>query len=152
MVGARGLGERGDLADVGEHLVPCLGPVQRAEGRTAGDLEATGVQLLLEALRVGGQIAVRAELQPPVTGLREFVEEAGVRHLMLVLGEPDAPGVGGGAQAQVADGGAERGGRRCHEVSFGAGDRGQLEVGKSKPAAICWACCGQRVVTTLGRV
>jgi hypothetical protein len=124
MVGARGGGQRGHLSYVGEHLVPGFRPVQRTEGGAAGDLESTGVEFGLQPLRVGGEIAVRSELQPLVAGLGEFVEEAGVRDLLLVLGEPDAPGVGGGAQAEVARGGAERGWRRCHVLFLGGGGRG----------------------------
>ncbi len=114
MMRPRGSGQRGDPPGMRERLVPCLGPVQRAERGAAGDLQPPGVQLGLQPPRVGGQIAVRAELQPLVAGLDQLVEETGVRHLVLVLGEPHPPGVGGGAEAQVADGGTERDWRRCH--------------------------------------
>ncbi len=126
VVRAGGRGERGDLPDVGEHLVPRLRLVQGAEGGAAGDLEPAGVQLLLQPLRVGGEIAVGAELQPFVPGRGQFVEEACVRHLLIVLGEPDAPGVGGGAQAEVAGDGTEWAWCRCHDMSL------HPEIGSSR--------------------
>ena len=78
MVGTHGGRQRSDLPHVGEHRVPHLGPVQRAEGRSTGDVESASRQLLLQPLGIGGQIAVGAELQPLVARLRQFVQEAGV--------------------------------------------------------------------------
>src|SRR5699024_12057277 len=70
----------------------------------------------------GGQVAVWAQLDPGVASFDYFIQEAVPRDLLRVIGEPDAPGIrcGSDAQARVftGDGGGfgmrrYRGGHCC---------------------------------------
>src|SRR4029453_13905620 len=58
--------------------------------------------------RVGRQVAVGAQLQPPVAGLGQLVQEPVPGGLAGVVGEPDAPGGGAAAQPQPGAGAGHR--------------------------------------------
>ena len=78
-------------------------------GGGAGQREAAAAELVAQLLGVGGQVAERAELDGGVAGRGGLVEEPVPGHLLRVVGEPDAPGVGGGAEPQVRQGGRAHG-------------------------------------------
>ena len=81
-------------------LVGLRAAVQPGEHRAAGELEATAAELVAQLLGVGRQVAVGAQLDPLVAALHDLVEELVPGHLVRVVGEPDAPRVGRGAEAQ----------------------------------------------------
>ena len=84
------------VGDVRPGLLPDgLAVVQAGEDRAGRDLQATPGRLLGEDGGVGRQIAVGAELDPLVAGLRDLVEEALPGDLGGIVREPDAPAVGG---------------------------------------------------------
>ena len=96
-------GEQGrDLAAFVQGWSQSVPPRCRAVPAVApGQGEAAAAELVAQLLGVGRQVAERAELDGGVAGGRGLVEELVPRHLLRVVGEPDAPGVGGGAQPQV---------------------------------------------------
>src|SRR3954462_12757901 len=104
MPGPHGLGERGDLADVLPGRLPHRGAaVQPGEDRARRDLEVAPGDLVGQSGGVGRQIAVRPQLDPGVARLGDLVQEAFPRHLHRVVGEPDAPGVRGRADADTVE-------------------------------------------------
>ena len=116
--------QRGDLAALGERLVERVAAaVQGGAGGGAGEGEAAAAELVAQLLGVGGQVAEGAELDGGVAGRGGLVEEAVPGHLLRVVGEPDAPGVGGGAEPQVGQGG--RGHGDCRPV---VGGQGRVDV------------------------
>jgi hypothetical protein len=76
------------------------GLVESREHSAAGEFESSGCELLTQLVRVRGQVAVGTELDPRVPGLDHLVEEALPGDLAGMVGQPDAPGVGGGADAK----------------------------------------------------
>jgi len=74
--------------------------VQRAAHGPAGQAQPAGCELGAQRRGVGRQVAVRAELQPFVSGPGDLVQEAGPRRLAGIVREPDAPRVGGAADAE----------------------------------------------------
>jgi hypothetical protein len=101
VAGAQRTEQRRLLTAVLQRLVVGLrAAVQSGEHRAAGELEATAAELVAQLLGVGRQVAVGAQLDPLVAALHDLVEELVPRHLVRVVGEPDAPRVGRGAEAQ----------------------------------------------------
>ena len=110
-----------------ECLVPGALPlfftlVETGEYGTGRKLEITLAQFVFQLVWVGGQVAVWAQLDPGVASFDYFIQEAVPRDLLRVIGEPDAPGIrcGSDAQARVftGDGGGfgirrYRGGHCC---------------------------------------
>ena len=89
------LGQRRVVGDVRPGPVPHgRAVVQAREDRARGHPQAALRRLLGQQGRVGGQVAVRAELDPLVAGRRDLVEEPLPGNLPRVVREPDAPGVG----------------------------------------------------------
>jgi hypothetical protein len=90
VAGAHGRDQLGDLAGVAEVGLPPVGVVQGAEDRLAGDPEPAPLDLVAQPRRVGRQVAVGTQLQPPVPGLGKLVQEPVPGRLVRVVGEPDA--------------------------------------------------------------
>ena len=80
--------------DLFAHLLPAVGVLEREHREGPGDLELAALELPLELRRIGGKVAVRAELDPAVAGRRDLVEKTLRGGLVRVVGEPDAPRVG----------------------------------------------------------
>src|SRR5262249_20222350 len=102
VLGAEGRGQRGNLAGLREDRLEVLVRTAHAGHRPAGAGEVPGGELVGQLARVGRQVAVRAELEPPVAGPGQLVEEPVPRRLPRVVGEPDAPRVGAAAELEVA--------------------------------------------------
>src|SRR5690606_32842915 len=112
VLGTHVAGEGGHPADLLPGGVPLGRPaVQPAEDGAGGDLQAAALHLVVEAGGVGGEVAVGAEFDPGVAGLGDLVEEALPGHLLRVVGEPHAPGVGGGTDPDAVE-------RDCHVRTF----------------------------------
>ena len=106
MLRAHGLRQGRDVRDMCPGLLPDGRPVvQPGEDRAGRDLQAAPGGLLGEAGGVAREIAVRAELDPLVSGLGDLVEEALPGDLLGVVGEPHPPGVGGRADPDAVQGG-----------------------------------------------
>ena len=75
-------GQLRDVLDLLPHGVPRIVLVQVLEDRAGRQLQVARGQFVGQLLRVGGQIAVRAQLDPLVAGRGHLVEEAGVRRLL----------------------------------------------------------------------
>src|SRR5699024_1150919 len=69
------------------------------EDRAGRKLQVALAQLVLQALRVGGQVAIGPQFDPGVAGIGGLVEETVPRHLDRVLREPDSPRVWCGSDA-----------------------------------------------------
>ena len=91
----------------------------------AGEGEAAAAELVAQLFGVGGEVAEGAEFDGGVAGGGGLVEEAVPGHLLGVVGEPDAPGVGGGAEAEVGQRGMWAGWVRPRRPSSGR----LLEIG-----------------------
>src|SRR6266536_3017671 len=83
-------------------LAPAV--VQAPEHGLAGDLEPSPVDLVAEPGRVGRQVAVGTQLEPPVACLGQLVEEPRPVRLRRVGGEPHAPRVRAAPQPEVGPG------------------------------------------------
>src|SRR6476660_1258760 len=92
----------GDLAEGLLRVGPGLRLVQDAPAGAGDDLEAALVHLLLQALRVLGEVAERPRLHDREAGLGHLVERGLPVDLLLVLGEPDAPLVRTDTDRQLA--------------------------------------------------
>ena len=92
-----------------ERLLPA---VQAGEDGAAADGQAAAAQLLAQPVRVLRQEAGGPEFGVDVADARDLVEIGLPGHLVRIAREPDAPGVGGGAEAQRAQG--------AHVCSFDA--------------------------------
>ena len=101
--------------------------VQGGTGGRAGKGQVAPAQLVAQLLRVGGQVAERAELDCGVAGGSGLVEEPVPGHLLRVVGEPDAPRVRGGAEPQVGQARRASVGRRgCVDGHVTPPHRGQV--------------------------
>src|SRR5882757_55269 len=55
--------------------------------------QAAVVEFVAQLIRIGGQIAVRTELDPFVTDARDLIQKAAPWRLQRIVGKPHAPGV-----------------------------------------------------------
>src|SRR6478735_4106452 len=92
----------GDLAKRLLRVGPRLRLVEDAPAGAGDDPEAALVHLLLEPLRVLGEVAERPRLHHGEAGLGHLVEGGLPVDLLVVLGKPDAPLVGTDADGQLA--------------------------------------------------
>ena len=83
-------------------VVPRLGLVQDAPSGAGDDAESAGVHLLLQAGRLGREVAEGAGLHDGEAGGGHLVEGDVPVDLLLVLGEPHAPLVGTHTDRQLA--------------------------------------------------
>ena len=74
--------------------------VETGEYRAAGEFESPRAELLAQLLGIRRQVAVGAELDPGVSRLDDFIEEALPGDLSRVVWQPHAPGVGCCADAK----------------------------------------------------
>ncbi len=96
MLAAGGRGQLRDVLDLGPHGIPGVILMQVLEHGAGRQLQIVGREFVTELLRVGGQVAVRPQLDPLVTGCGDLVEEPTVRGLLGGLrGNQTPPGVGG---------------------------------------------------------
>ena len=117
----------GLLAELGDRLVQrVLALVQSGEDRATADREVALGQLLLQLGGVLGHEALGAELGVDVAHGRDLVEVDVPRHLMGIAGEPHAPRVRRGAEAELGEVGHE--GLRFGDVVLLRG-RGQTQLG-----------------------
>ena len=88
----------GILAAGLERVGPAVGG---GPDRARGQRQLTLAEFVGQLVGVGGQVAERAEFDGAESGFDDLVEEDRPVGLLRVIGEPDAPGVRGGAQLQA---------------------------------------------------
>lgn len=126
----------GDLPALGQRLgegVPAA--VEVGAGGGAGEGETAAAELVAELLGVGGQVAEGAELDEGVSGRGGLVQEPEPGHLLRVVGEPDTPRVGCGAEPQVGQARSDRVGDGRHLVAPRRGPVGAAPAGAAPDRA-----------------
>ncbi|WP_257210634.1 hypothetical protein [Actinomyces ruminis] len=101
VLGADGGVGLGDLAEVLDCLGPGLGLVQDAPAGAGDDAHAELVAPRLQFLGVGGEVSPGAGLDDLEARLGHLLPGLAGRHLLGVVGEPDAPLVGADADGEL---------------------------------------------------
>src|SRR5688572_18746044 len=135
---------RGQPSDVERLLpraVPLLRPlVESREDRARRELEAARAELVLELMRIRRQVPVRPELDPHVPRGHDLVEKPSPWRLPRVVGKPDSPRIGGGADAEAVVG---------HPESPVVGQCDQPRSGRCRARCLTYSSRARRVLSRL---
>ncbi len=101
MPGAQCLQQRADGLDLALELGPDGFVLERQHDRLAAGAKTARLELGGEHLGLGRQIAERPELGPAVAGGGRLVQIAAPVDLLVVVGEPDAEGIGRGRDLEL---------------------------------------------------